>query len=485
MKKIFAAIGGIVLFVLLASSLGATRNVAFSVPAMLLAAMASAVCLGGARKDVFDPLKSVAALYVVAFAILPVLLDSPDLAKYSKSSVHAGQWYLLIYFCFVLIGYKLWQSIFPIKAVPRMPKPIRVVNESGVLWFAGAMFMLGFVCYGYAIVKSGGIGHFLSFKGGRAHLLANVHGIFHRFSLFMASGYALYAVVTIRKRPILVGIAACMLAVLYSLFMGRGLAFTPIMIFTILYHYQVKRIKARYMLIGMIGGILLLAVTAVLRNAGKDREAMLNDPAALIRDFASVAGDRIEHTLLNYFEFLDTFMLTKEYVDAGNPLLNGHTLTTWFEPFDRNLFGNKLTDSVNAGNFVRVLKSPWYKGKAQGSWSTMPGELVLNFGLLGASIGMLCYGIGTQLISRQLKVGSCSIITMAIHPYIYYIFVRALYCGTYHFTNIVIYVAPLLFSSIFLKKQSCQIEWLSPVPVAGVTMPVILPSPELGKRLHN
>jgi len=234
-----------------------------------------------------------------------------------------------------------------------------------------------------------------------------------------------------------------------------------------------------------VAGILLLASTAILRTAGNNREAMLSNPGTFLKEFSSVAGVHAERTLLNYFEFLDTFMLTKKYVDAGNPLLRGHTLTTWFEPFDRNLFGDRLTNSINAGNFVRVLKSPYYKGKAQGSWVTMAGEFVLNFGLLGASIGMLCYGVGIQVIRRFLDVGSCSIIAMAIHPYVFYIYVRATFCGTYHFTNIVIFMAPLLLASILIKKQSCQIEWLSPLPVVGAPIPVILSRPELGNQSHG
>jgi len=452
-----------------------------------MVAIAAAICFGAEVKNVFDPLKCVTALYVTAFAILPVVLDPPDLSEYSKSAVHDGQRYLLIYFCIFLVGYMLWHVLFSVKAKPHAAQPVQIKDRSGIgiLLFAGLIFMIGLTCYLYAIVKSGGIGALVNFSGTRAHLLANVHGIFHKLSLFMAAGFALYAVTTIQKRPILVGIVAFALAALYSLFMGRALAFTPIMIFMVLYHYQVKRVKARYIAIGMVAGIVLLSVTATLRSAGKDRQAMLSNPTAFVKEFADIAGERVERTLLNYFEFLDTFMLVKKYVEDGEPLLKGHTMTAWFEPFDRNLFDDKLVDSVSAGNFVRTLKNPWFKGKAQGSWPSIPGELILNFGLLGAGLGMFIFGAIAQMISRFLRAGSCSLIAMAIHPYLLYIFVFCTFGGTYPLTNIVIFSAPLLFISFLIEKQTCQIEWLLPAPVAGVPMPVIFSRPELGNRLHG
>lgn len=461
MKKVIVFLAILILFVILAILFGGTRNVSFSVPGILTVVLALAVCLSGDISNVLDPLKCAAFIYAMAFAALPIFFDPPDLLRYSKSSIHSGQWYLLLYFCFMLIGYKIWQFIFPVK-INSYKHQETTLEAKGVNKIALIIFILGLFGYLYIVIKSGGVGYFLSFERSRIYLLEDTKGIYLRLSIFMSAGYALFATANIRKRPVVTGAISLILAMLYALLMGRGRAVAPLIIFTFLYHYLVKQLKFRHVAIGCVAGVLLVAATGVLRSAGHSRIDMLKNPIDFISSFASTAGEHTRGTILGYLEHLDTFMLSKEYINAGNPLLNGKTLSVWFEPFDRHFFGNKLFYSIHAGHFVWVLQNPNYKNLQGGVWPTLMGEFVLNFGLLGTIACMMIYGACIQMLSRFLKSGYSSLIAFSIYSYLFYILVRAIVSGTEHITGIVIFATPLLIASFFINNQSLQIKWLIP-----------------------
>ena len=278
----------------------------------------------------------------------------------------------------------------------------------------------------------------------------------------MFSGFALIAVLRIQRNLKLLSIASVVIGVALLLFMGRSLAVTPISIFAIIYHYRVKRIKAYQFTICLLVGLFFFPMFGVMRAAGEDRKQILEDPIGFVLSSAEHTEDSMKGFMLHYFEFLDTFLRAQQYVDEGRPLLMGKSFTNFLEPLDRNLFGNRLFDSVAIGHFTAVLRDPRMKDAAHGEWATLPAECVLNFGNLGAIPCMMLFGILIGLLGRFPRRGEGSLAVYALYPYAMIMLASAVLLGSNKLFNIVQYGLPFVFVAIIYQRRFYLIKWRFP-----------------------
>jgi hypothetical protein len=463
MKRILAAFITVMVLViaqlLLSSGSGDTVT---SAPAFIMTAIAGAVCFGGKTKDVFMPILWVAGFYALSFAVIPMLVYSEELQEFSNNDLVSAQWALLAYFVALLIGYALGRGPKP-KEITQSHASIPAIAQhknQDMMVLGMVMLALGLAAYCIIILKSGGLSHFLNWKGSRANIFAAAGGgLVYRLSFLMLSGVAVISTAAVDFKPKLVAMITVAVAFSYLLFLGRNMTVATVAIFLLLYHYKVKQIKTKYVFGGIAALLLLLSVTAVIRAAGEKRAAILADPISFLKEMSQQSHEHVTHTALNYFEFLDTFTRVNEHVKESNELFWGRTFLVQLEPIDNFFFGNTLIESVHPGHFVAVLRRPDLANLAHGEYPSLPGELVLNFGPIGTTPAMLLYGVAIGLLSRLPRRGTGTLRSFALHPYSFIVLVMMVLLGSSMLFNLIVYWLSIGSFSVLWSRRSFVIPW--------------------------
>jgi hypothetical protein len=213
----------------------------------------------------------------------------------------------------------------------------------------------------------------------------------------MISGASAISVVLVRRHPALVLLLGIVVGLAYSLFQGRDQMIGPVICALLIINYGYRRIRKRWLALAAVALFFVASMMGYYRAL--DKEALFENPSYFVRDYFSETGLRIKQTIGKNIEQLDSLMIAIRYIDKTNKHLGGRTLTTWLEPLDRNFLGGVI-NSVHAGHFMVALVIPELRWSRTALSPSLPGELYLNFGIVGVLVGLFILGAVLNLVFR-------------------------------------------------------------------------------------
>lgn len=403
--------------------------------------------------DVFEPVKLFAVLYSTAFALLPVWLRPAG--AYNHSYFGGGQanlldagaslalaglvlslmsWWFVIY-----LGHRALVSHVGPDAQMDKIRPYRILLTAITI----LLFIAGAWSYIALVRGSGGFYHFLTYTGARSEIFDTFGGYYWGI-FFLISSLCLFGAVHMRQSPRAVAAAAVTCFCAFALFQGRDLAIAPLFCLLIFYHYRVKALGLKKIL---IISLCLVTLASLMREyRASDKDDIHGDRIGFGANFVENYSDNIERTLGSGVEHLDSFMVALRFIETGGEIRRGATLIAWLNPIFR-LMGSP-THFQDAGQILDYAANPGHRGFPTAITPSLKGELVLNFGVVGMLLGMLIYGavLGVvHLISRMAASGSD--ISLALLPYTLWIVVKVPIDGSHLLFKLAVVITPLVIAS--------------------------------------
>ena len=381
--------------------------------------------------DLFEPIKLAAIFYGLSFGVGPLVVGPDGIYDiwYLGSQV-PGLLRTGAYLC--LLGFLLMVAAYYLTPTPRYRSgnSLRAQSRGATRSFlvgGGVVLLAGFASYLVLLKSAGGLGHFLSYTGGRGDIFEDTFGGWYWGTFFLVSGLSVVGAAIVARRPWTVFGLGITLGALLALFQGRAAAVTPVLVSTILIYYGYKRLSLRTLAITAVTLLFFASLLGVYRAT--DKNIVKKDVAGFVLEFSARAHDNLLVTFNSGIERLDQFLICYRYVEKEGKGLGGTTLLAWLGPVNRHLFGGALQGHT-AGPFLFGLVNPHAKGAKTGILPSLPGELYLNFGLWGLILGQLLYGALLKQISAMTRQHPMRPLTLAIYPYLTLITTYLIITGT-------------------------------------------------------
>lgn len=264
-----------------------------------------------------------------------------------------------------------------------------------------ALFALGLSCLGTALL--------VYFLGGLSVIgtdpsyvsTEGTHGLYWAAALTFTNEWAvavnLFSFVLSKKVRYLwlTGLSILVLLIDFLLGGSKSALLLPVMAFLIIRHYCYRRIKWRT--VAALSGVVLLVFAAgyAYRSTGAQSSEFKEGVTSYYQNPAALLD-----TFVGRFYGTDSFAIALDAVRKGHPLLMGRSfidLFTWYIP--RWLWpGKPVSFAIRFGQEF-MFNSP---GAGEVFYSpSLPGELYLDFGLLGLPIGGILVGWLLRYISRR------------------------------------------------------------------------------------
>ena len=228
-----------------------------------------------------------------------------------------------------------------------------------------------------------------------------MHGLYWAAALVFINHWAVavnlfsYLISKKIKYLFLTGLSLPLLLIEFLLSGSKSALLLPVMAFLIIRHYCYQRLNWKTLV--ALGAIVLVVFAAgyAYRSAGAQSAQFQGEVTSFYQNPASLL-----ETFFGRFYGTDSFAIALDAVRNGHPLMMGRSLIdllTWYIPRwlwpEKPLsfaivFGQEyMPDSPGAGE---VFYSP-----------SLPGELYLDFGLLGLPFGGVLIGYLLRYISRR------------------------------------------------------------------------------------
>jgi oligosaccharide repeat unit polymerase len=330
------------------------------------------------RISFFSPLVFSLGIYAVMFGIVPIA----DLSFGHPMTFHSdwtpAAWLAALGLALVYVGYRLVLTLHrPSRAVPRtwLPGTARVIGILLVMAAVGAVFL--------QLRSAGGIANYLSRFAERRHLISNPVPTLIAVSMAVP-GFLLMAGTWVRRptvaRTVTLLFGWLPLVLMASAFLGqRWRALTIVVALLAIWHLGRRAIPAGLIACAMLALVLGFVVVNLQRNVvGTNKSAR----SISGRDFYDnyVATHEVG-------QFRD-FVVTLEGVPARIDYQSGATFLSVIPGAPYPAGGAVFTSTFYPDAFARGVSYP----------NTLPGELYLNFGLLGVIVGMTAYGCALGIV---------------------------------------------------------------------------------------
>ena len=239
----------------------------------------------------------------------------------------------------------------------------------------------------------GGISSLMRIMRSRLAMFDYISGVtltmirFARPAFFLALFLIFMQSEKIPLRYIVLAVITGFLAILVGVFTGnRGDFISPLLTLMVFYHYRKRRIPITYALIFMAASVIFLPLYLVfVRNTNMQAEML---GMGLTEKIGYLFNDAFgEGTFMEIRSVMDVI----RGVPGILPYQWGKTyfaLLTSFIP--RSIFPNKLPEAATVFNLA-FYPERWLAGGG-GARVSMIGELYMNFGLIGLSIGGVFLG---------------------------------------------------------------------------------------------
>lgn len=411
------------------------------------------------RRDLFEPLNLSAALYGLSFGLGPLLLGPfgiYDVWYYGFDATEEfftiGAAICLSGFLAMLIGY------FVVPPRRWIPHDIRVETPHvpginyRMLWGGIGIGLVGLLSYAVLVTQSGGIERFFTYSEGRADIFSGVYGGFYWGAYFIVSGVSVVGAALVKRRPfltLLIGMAA---GALFALLQGRADAIIPILVCVALINYGFKKVGFRTLVVSSIALILVASLLGAYRAA--EKQTASEDLPSVVSEFADSAYEHFNHTIATDVERLDIVLVVYKYIEEGGDLKGGRTLFGWLQPISTEFF-DASEESQTAGPFLFQLLNPHASDARAGAQPSLPGELLLNFGLAGVLIGLFVYGAVLKLTGRLVNKAPLDELGLALYPYIAVMLAMIAISGTHVIFRIIIVTAGSM-AVVFVTRRKAR-----------------------------
>lgn len=417
-------------------------------------------------KDAFESIKLPLLLFAISYAAAPVFITETDVFKDSfYQPLNSGLFEYgakVVFFCELtfLAGYYLSAITFGTNrtVVGEVGKiqgsDLASTKNTRLFWFSVFVLLVGLLSYISLVLQSGGIGHFLSYSGGRGEIFSGTFGAFYWGAFFMLSGMVMLIASFLPNYKFIALAAVLCVSGAYFLFQGRSLALAPMFCGLILFHYFIKRLSGWFVVSLSLVGIILASFFGFFRTI-ENKSKVYQDPFFFISYFSENIGEFLQKTIISNIQQFDLFMVAVIYVEKTGDLLDGATLTNWLEPLDRLLHG-ELLDSVHAGKFLLQVVDPEFKALETAASPSLIGELYINYSTIGSLFGFFLYGFILRSLYNPIARKTASKTYYAFYTYCLWVFSKSIVDGTMLWFKLATFAAPIILFMLFMDKKEVR-----------------------------
>jgi len=426
------------------------------IPCFITSVFSFYVVFNPKRRDPFEAIKFPACLYGLSFGVSPLVLMDEGiyriryLGNHWGSLVEQGAILAMFGFFFLMIGYFTGGKIASRKYKFRI-REITKKGERNLIIIGWGLLLVGFVCYFLLVFRSGGVQHFLSYKGGRADIFQQTFGGFYWGAFFMISGQCLLGVAIVKKHPYWLLLLSILVGVMFGLFQGREQFISPVFCGFVMFHYGYKRISMK--ILGILAIIMLVLASMYGAYRGLDKKEVGKNPSQFVSTYFANSGDYLKKTLSANIEQLDSLLISIRYVDTTNIALSGRTLLMAIAPLNRLIFNNYL-ETIHAGSFMDKLANPEHKYSRTALSPSLPGELYLNFKTTGVLVGLFMYGVILRIMYSPFEYSNKPGAILALYPYALWNIGKMVIDGIGLLFKLVTVFVPLLLVYIIFKMDN-------------------------------
>lgn len=435
-------------------------RLAVVIPCLITSILSFYIVFNPLRHDLLEAIKFPVFLYGVSFGFSPIFLFDDGIYRISYlgnnwiSTLEHGAILSMAGLFFLIFGYSIGGLITFKKHINRK----KVITKQGLVKlkrFGYILLTVGFISYIGLLFKSGGISHFLSYKGGRADIFQNTFGGFYWGAFLLISGLCAIGVAIAKNHPYRVMILSLIIGLLFALFQGREQFIAPVFCGFVILHYGHKRFSAKKIGIYAIALLFLASIYGVYRGANK--EMVYSNPHEFISTYFEKSDQYLKTTLSNNLEQLDSLLISIRYIEKTNAPLSGRSLMIWFSPLNR-LFFNDYFELIHAGSFMDKLVNTQHRFSRTALSPSLSGELYLNFEDAGVLIGLLFYGALLRIMYAPLEYSNKPGVILALYPYALWNVGKMIIDGVGLLFKLITVITPLLVFYIIFKSEKDEDE---------------------------
>lgn len=404
--------------------------------------------------DVFEPIYFIALLILLIFVLRPI----QALVEYQR-----GNSYLLVEFSTLAralilgalgnlsfyVGYRRRQAG---EKTPRDSSNTAPWAKAKVIVLSICYMIFGVAGFGYSLIRSGGLGEFLTSLQGRRMIMESNSYIFASMLNLLYVASAILGIYYFRKRRLaLLFILSFVLSLLLGFMQGgRAIILVYLLSMLIIFYYSRKSRKAvRGRAIVLIVIFFILSSLFIVQ-VGSYRMAFERG------DYVQRTGQSLiwyGNTFLQEFSQFDWFAKVLENTPELIPIQYGRTYLEYFTQFVPRFIWEEKPLPIEYRITSLIL------GYESGSPFTMIGELFINFGTIGVVLGMFLFGAVTKKAYVYFKNHSGSFSVVIVYAYFYanltHFYTRSFAPMMFIFT---IYVLPTILAAWILRNNEKRIS---------------------------
>jgi hypothetical protein len=365
--------------------------------------------------DALHPLRLIGAVFLLTYCVSPLLRTEIDWFFRTDRAVLLDQAASFVFFAliFLVLGYSL--PLFP-RAPASRPPTSTSGSQPIVRYYALALFGLGLLAYGLLVVQAGGLEGMIASDTNRVDFAKGV-GYLLFASYFMFSGGALYFASSATAGTGRAWLRAWPIALAFVLFLllqNRSRSVQCLVIFLVIWHYQVGRLRlARLVPFGAALAAFLIFI-GYARHP-RIRPFLLTDPMYVVRDAWRNFGELGEEFFGSSLNRLQQVMLALDNWPERASYEWGASLLAAFNPIVR-LVGLDALQYKSLGNEFFQLAHPEIVADVQtGFHPSLLGELLANFPWYLALFAAAGFGLFLRFLYSTLVVNRRSFVALAAY----------------------------------------------------------------------